>query len=75
MKMSDKLYDILKWISIIVLPALSTFYVVIARIWGLPYEVEIPATITAIATLLGALLGISSLNYDSEEDVQVKEIK
>lgn len=69
MKLNNKTYDILKWIAIIVLPALATFYLAIAKIWGLPYEVEIPATITAVATLLGALLGISSIQYDPEEDL------
>lgn len=67
MKINDKLYDILKWVAIIVLPALATAYGVIAQIWSLPYQMEIPATITAIATLLGAILGLSSLSYKEEE--------
>lgn len=64
--MSNRTYDILKWVAIIAFPALATFYGVVSKIWDLPYGTEIPATITAIATLLGALLGISSLNYKKE---------
>lgn len=65
--MNDKTYDILKWMAIIAFPAISTFYGVIAKIWGLPFETEIPQTITAIATLLGVLLGISAVNYKGKD--------
>lgn len=61
--MSNKLYDILKWIALILLPALGTLYFALSGIWGLPYGEEIVGTITAIDTFLGALLGISSINY------------
>lgn len=64
--MSDKVYDILKWIAQIVLPAVATFYFAIASIWGLPYAEQIVGTITAIDALLGALLGISSAMYKKE---------
>lgn len=64
--MSDKTYDILKWIAQIVLPAVATFYFAIASIWGLPYAEQIVGTITAIDALLGALLGISSAMYKKE---------
>lgn len=64
--MSNKTYDILKWLCIIAFPALATLYSVVAKIWGLPFEVQIPETITAIATFIGALLGVSSLNYKKE---------
>lgn len=63
MKISNKTYDVLKWLCIIAFPALATLYAVVAKIWGLPYETEIPATITAIAAFIGALVGVSSLNY------------
>lgn len=65
--MSNKTYDILKWMAIIAFPALSTFYGVVAKIWGLPFETQIPATITAAATLLGVLLGVSAINYKDKE--------
>lgn len=65
-KISNKLYDILKFIAQIVLPALATFYFAIASIWGLPYAEQIVGTITAIDALLGALLGISTMQYKKE---------
>lgn len=61
--MNDKIYDILKFVAQIVLPALGTFYFAIASIWGLPYAEQIVGTITAVDTLLGAILGISSAKY------------
>ena len=63
----DRVYDALKWIAIVCLPALSTFIVVISRIWGWPdLGSTIAQTITAVAVLLGALLGISSIGYNKE---------
>ncbi len=59
----DKVYDVLKWICIIVLPAIATLYAACAAIWKLPYVQEIPQTITAVATFLGVLLGISNAQY------------
>lgn len=63
--MSDKLYDVLKFIAQIVLPALATFYLTIAKIWSLPFGEEISATIMAVDTLLGAILMISSAKYNA----------
>lgn len=63
MNMSDKTYDILKWIAQYLLPATGTLYFALAGIWGLPYGEEIVGTITAIDTFLGVLLGIASANY------------
>lgn len=65
--MSNKIYDILKFIAQIVLPALATFYVTIANIWNLPFGEQISGTIMAIDTLLGAVLMISSSNYKKGE--------
>lgn len=64
--MNNKVYDILKFIAQIVLPALGTFYFAIASIWSLPYAEQIVGTITAVDTLLGALLGISTAKYNKE---------
>ena len=61
--MSNKWYNILKYIAQIFLPALGTLYFALAQIWGLPYGEEIVGTITAVDTFLGVLLGISSANY------------
>ena len=66
---SSKVYDWCKWISVICLPALSSFVVVISKIYG--FDVlgsQIAQTITAVATLLGALLGISAIQYKKEQE-------
>lgn len=63
MKMTNKTYDILKWIALILLPALATFYAAIAAVWGLPYTEQVVGTITAVDTLLGTLLKISADKY------------
>ena len=64
--MSNKTYDILKWVAQYLLPALATLYFAVAKIWGLPYGEEIVGTITAIDTFLGVLLGISTANYNKQ---------
>jgi hypothetical protein len=63
MMFSNKVYDILVWITTIVLPALGTLYFALAGIWGFPYGEQIVGTITAIVTFLGALLRISNRAY------------
>lgn len=64
--MSNKTYDVLKWIASVVLPALGTLYFALAGIWGLPYGEQIVGTITAADTCLGVLLGISSAQYNKK---------
>ena len=64
MKMSNKIYDILKWIAMYFLPALGTLYFTLAGIWDLPYGENIVGSITAIDTFLGVLLGISTSQYN-----------
>ena len=63
MKLPDNVYTILKWITMICLPALATAYVGLAAIWGFPYADEVAKTTAVICTLLGALLGISTATY------------
>lgn len=63
MKMSNKMYDYLKWIAQILLPAAGTLYFALSKIWGFPYATEVVGTIAAVDTFLGALLGISSSAY------------
>lgn len=63
MIMNNKVYDVLKFIAQIVLPAVATFYITIAGIWGLPYGEEVSGTVMAVDTLLGALLMLSSNTY------------
>lgn len=64
--MSNKVYDVLKWIAQILLPALGALYFALASIWGLPYGEEIVGTITAVDAFLGVILGISSKQYYNE---------
>ena len=68
MKLPDNVYDILKWIALVVLPAIATLYFALAQIWGFPYGAEIVGTITAIDAFLGALLGVSTVTYKKEID-------
>ena len=66
MKMSNSVYDTLKWIVMIVIPALTTAYVGLAAIWAFPFAEEIAKTSAVICTLLGALLGISTAQYNKQ---------
>lgn len=61
--MSNKTYDILKWIATVGLPALTAFWLTIGQIWSIPYTEPIGATLAAITTLACALLGFSSIQY------------
>lgn len=62
--LSNKTYDLLKWLVCIVIPALTTAYVGLAAIWGFPYAEEVAKTSAVICTLLGAILGISTAQYN-----------
>lgn len=64
MTMSNKVYDVLKWVAQIAIPAVATLYFALAGIWGWPYGEQIVGTLTAIDTFLGVLLGISSAQYN-----------
>ena len=66
--MKNSTYDFLKWIAQILLPALGTLIFALASIWGIPYAEQIVGTITAIDCFLGALLGISSVQYNKEKE-------
>lgn len=64
MQLSDKVYNILKYVAQIILPALATLYLALAGIWNLPFGEQVSGTIMAIDTFLGVLLGISSASYN-----------
>jgi hypothetical protein len=68
MKFSGKVYEILKWTCLICLPAITTFWLTLAGIWSLPYGEAIGATMNALATFIGALIGISTKTYRKELD-------
>ncbi len=61
--MNNKIYDVLKWIALVVLPALTALWLTLANIWGFPYAEAIGATMAAVTTFLGAILGVSSVQY------------
>ena len=63
MNFSNKVYDVLKWIAQILLPALGTLYFAMAGIWGFPYGEQIIGTISAVDVFLGVILGLSSATY------------
>ena len=67
MKLPDKMYNILKWLTMIVLPALGTLYFAMAGIWGFPYGEQIVGTITALVTFFGVVLGVSTAQYNKLE--------
>lgn len=64
MKLNNKVYDVMKWIVMIVLPALSALYVGLGSIWGWPYIEQVAGSISCVTVFMGALLGISSASYN-----------
>lgn len=64
---NNRFYDVMKWVALIALPATATLWFTVAKIWGLPYIAEITGTLVAVDTFLGALLGISSVQYQLKE--------
>jgi hypothetical protein len=72
---NSRLYDVLKWLALIGLPALGTLYFALAGIWGLPAAEQVVGTIVSVDTFLGVVLGISTSNYSSERigDIEVGE--
>lgn len=65
--LSNRVYDILKWCVMIAFPALTTAYVGLSGIWGWPYAEEVAKTSAVVCVLLGALLGISTAQYNKQE--------
>lgn len=64
--MPNKVYDVLKWIAMVVLPAIATLYTGLAAIWNLPLAEQIPDTIMAFDLFIGVVLGISSAQYSKK---------
>ena len=67
MKISNKVYDVLKWIAMYLLPSVGTLYFALSGIWGFPYGEQVVGTITAVDTFLGVILGISTATYNKRE--------
>lgn len=70
MKLNDKVYDVLKWVVTIVLPAIATFYVTMSKAWGWPCAEQVVATIVGVEMLLGSILGISTAQYNADKNKQ-----
>lgn len=71
--MSNKCYDALKWIALIVLPAIGALYFALSKFWELPYVEGIVGTITAVDTFLGTLLGVSTAAYQKRDKIDREE--
>lgn len=65
--LTDKTYDVIKWVALILLPAMGSLYFGLAGIWNFPYGEQVVGTITVIDTFLGAILGISTVQYNNKE--------
>ena len=70
--MSNKVYDVLKFVAQIVLPASATLYITLAGIWNLPFSEQVGGTVMAVDTFLGAVLAISNNKYKKTENTQTK---
>ena len=66
-QLKNEVYDVLKWIVMICIPALTTAYVGLSAVWGFPYAEEIAKTSAVVCTLLGALLGISTAQFNKDK--------
>lgn len=66
--LNDTVYDVLKWLALIALPALAVLYNVLAGVWGWPYAQEVSTTTNAVITFIGTLIGISTAAYNKEAD-------
>ena len=71
--MSNKVYDVMKWIAMYLIPAIGTLYFALAGIWNFPYGEEIVGTLTAVDTFLGVILGISTAKYNKQSEEYIEE--
>ena len=68
MQIPDKVYDALKWLCILGLPALSSLYSTLAGIWGWPFAEQVPQTLSAVELAVGTVIGVSAANYKRKGD-------
>ena len=66
-QLNDRVYDALKWLCLIALPASAVLYTALAGLWGLPCAQEVSGTLAAVGAFLGALLGVSSAGYGKDD--------
>lgn len=72
MKLSNKTYDILKWVAQILFPGIATLYFAMSKIWGLPYCEEVVGTLSALTVFIGTIIGISSANYPGDGTIKMQ---
>ena len=65
--MSNKMFDTIRFLCEVLVPAIGALYFGLSKIWGLPYGPEITGTCACVATFLGAIIGISRANYNEDE--------
>ena len=73
MKLSNKQFDIIKWVAIYLVPATATFILTVGKIWNLPYYDNIAATVTAFGVFLGAIIGVSTASYNKNVEQMKRE--
>ena len=71
--MSNKVYDVMKWIAMYLIPAVGTLYFALAGIWNFPYGEEVVGTLTAVDTFLGVILGLSTAKYNKQSEEHIEE--
>ena len=75
MKVSNKTYDILKWVALVVIPASATLVLTVGKIWGLPYYDNIGASISAIGLFIAAIIGVSTKGFYEIEPMDVEGLE
>lgn len=73
MRLSDKAYDVLKWIALVALNAVGVCYKTLSLIWALPRGEEVMATCAALALCIGALIGVSTAQYQSDKAADAED--
>lgn len=66
--MSNKVYNVLKWITLVFLPALTTLVGVILNCFNISYTDIVLTIMTAVTTFMGTILGISNINYNKNKE-------
>lgn len=75
MKFSGKVYDVLKWLCLIAIPATGSLYFGLAKIWGFPFGIEVVGTLDLIAAFIGTLIGVSTRNYNKDKEENIADGK
>lgn len=75
MRLSNRTYDILKWVALVVIPASATLVLTVGKIWGLPYYDNIGATISAVGLFIAAIIGVSSKDFYAIEPMDIEDME